>query len=108
MLNIEFFEEIRKKDEHDIINHFGHQVGKLLIKHANLEDKFTTVCVEDGVKMTPVNDENITEEQIKCMMDVRETTSKLIRAFSNRENQLKLKAYEQKSADFNAFQDSII
>jgi hypothetical protein len=62
MLNQEFFEEIRKKDEHDIINHFGHKVGKLLIKHAILEDRFNNVCVEDGVKMTPITDENITEE----------------------------------------------
>ena len=106
MLNQEFFEEIRKKDEHDIINHFGHQVGKLLIKHANLEDKFNNVCVEDGVKMTPITDENITEEQRQCMVDVRDTTSKLIRAFSNRENQLKIKAYEQKSVDFNGYIES--
>jgi hypothetical protein len=42
------------------------------------------------------------------MIDLRGTISKLIRAFSNRENQLKLKAYEQKSAEFNAFQDSIL
>ena len=40
------------------------------------------------------------------MIDVRQTTSKLIRAFSNRENQLKLKAYEQRSTDFNAFNES--
>jgi len=42
------------------------------------------------------------------MIDLRGTISKLVRAFSNRENQLKLKAYEQKSAEFNAFQDSIL
>ena len=42
------------------------------------------------------------------MIDLRGTISKLIRAFGNRENQLKLKAYEQKSAEFNAFQDSIL
>jgi hypothetical protein len=83
-------------------------VGKLLIKHANLEDKFNNVCVEDGVKMTPITDENITEEQRQCMIDVRETTSKLIRAFSIRENQLKLKAYEVRSTDFNLFHDSFI
>jgi hypothetical protein len=62
MLNQEFFEEIRKKDSSEIINHFGPRVGKLLIKHAFLEEKFNTVCVEDGVKMTPLDDEFITDE----------------------------------------------
>lgn len=86
MLNQEFFDEIRKKDEHDVINHFGHQVGKLLIKHAYLEDKFNTVCIEDGVNAIQITDETCTEDQRQIMLDVRATTSKLIRAFSNREN----------------------
>jgi hypothetical protein len=43
MLNQEFFEEIRsKKDEHDVIAHFGPRVGKLIWKHALLEDKFNS------------------------------------------------------------------
>ena len=62
LLNQEFFEEIRKKDDNDIINHFGGLIGKLLIKHAYLEEKFNTVCVDDGVKMTPLTDEFISED----------------------------------------------
>ena len=62
MLNSEFFEEIKKKDSTDILNHFGPKLGKLLLKHADLEEKFNTVCVEDGVKMTPLESEFITEE----------------------------------------------
>lgn len=43
MLNSETFEEIRKADEQDVINAFGAdtpKVGRLLYKHAILEDKF--------------------------------------------------------------------
>jgi len=82
--------EIRKKDEADIINHFGPQVGKLLWKHAWLEEKFNSVCVENGAKMIPLNDEFITEDAEKTIIEVRNTTSKLVRLFSLRENQLKL------------------
>jgi len=62
MLNSEFFDEIRKKDEAEIINHFGNHTGRLLCKQAYLEDRFVSVCVEDGIKMTPLDDEFITEE----------------------------------------------
>ena len=62
MLNMEFFEGIRKADEHEIINHFGPQIGKLILKHAMLEEKFNNVCLENGVKMTPINDEFISDE----------------------------------------------
>lgn len=104
LLNQEFFEEVRKKDPNDVIAHFGPRVGKLLVKHALLEEKFNTVCVEDGVKMTPLTDEFITEDARQCALDVRETTSKLMRIFSEQENMLKLKAYfSHTSQEFSGF-----
>jgi hypothetical protein len=109
MLNSEFFEDLRKKDELEVIAYFGHKLGRLLYKHALLEDKFNTVCVEDGVKMTPLESEFITEEARQCALDIRTTTAKLIREFSIEENQKKLKLYESreiKSAEFTAFVDS--
>ena len=36
-LSCEFFEEIKKKEESEVISHFGPPVGKLLLKHAALE-----------------------------------------------------------------------
>ena len=97
LLNKEFFEDIKAKiakDGHDpIFNTFGMQLGKLVIKHAELEDEFTLLCVPDGVKMVP-DDENIEPGQVECKIALRHSTLKLCRAFSTRENQLKLKAYD--------------
>lgn len=85
MLNQEFFEEVRKRDNNDIIDIFGPKVGKLLNRHGMLEEKFNTVCVEDGVKMTPLDDEFITDEARQCALELKETTQKLVREFSNKE-----------------------
>ena len=106
MLNQEFFEEIRKKDSTDILNHFGPKIGKLLLRHADLEDKFNTVCVEDGVKMTPLDSEFSTEEARQIATEIKLTTAKMVREFQIPENQLKLKAYEHKSPEFAAFIES--
>ena len=67
-LNCDFFAEILRKEESDIISHFGPPIGKLLIKHANLEDKFGQLCLDDGgSKMTSLDDPQqqqfITDEQ---------------------------------------------
>ena len=70
MLNVDFFEMIRKCDEAETIQHFGARTGKLLIKQAILEERFQTVCVEDGVKMTPLDDEFISEEARQCALEV--------------------------------------
>uniref|UniRef100_A0A7S3CT80 Dynein regulatory complex protein 10 n=1 Tax=Strombidium rassoulzadegani TaxID=1082188 RepID=A0A7S3CT80_9SPIT len=103
MVNQEFFEEVRKKDDNDIVNHFGPSVGRLLIKHAILEEKFNTVCVEDGVKMTKF-EEMESEEARQCALDIRQTTAKLVRLFSDKENRLKLRAqFAQTSAEFSNF-----
>ena len=61
LLNEEFFAEIRKSEE-ETINSFGPQVGKLMYKHAALEEDFTNNCLENGVKMIPLDDEETTEE----------------------------------------------
>jgi hypothetical protein len=47
-----------------------------------------------------------TDEEILCINDIRNTTSKLIRAFSIRENELKLKIHETKSPEFETFKES--
>jgi hypothetical protein len=74
-----------------------------LIKQAILDEKFQTVCVEDGVKMTPLDDEFITEEARQCALEVKVNIKHLIRIFSNKEMQLKLKIYEHKSNEFAGF-----
>ena len=61
-LNTDFFETLKKCDEAEVLQKFGPKIGKMLINQAMLEEKFQTVCVEDGVKMTPLDDEFITEE----------------------------------------------
>jgi len=54
--------------------------------------------------MTPLTDEFISEEARLCALDVRDTTAKLIRTFSDKEMQLKLKSYEvHKSDEFNEY-----
>jgi hypothetical protein len=75
ILNEEFFTELRKKDEQEIINWFGPQVGKLMVKHAQLEDEFNNECLEqqeiqDQVKIKSLDDEDTTEEQRKIILDL--------------------------------------
>jgi len=41
------------------------------------------------------DDENIEPAQVDCKIALRNSTLKLIRAFSSQENQLKLKKYDQ-------------
>lgn len=106
MLNKDLFDDIRAKlakdGQNHIMNDFGGQLGKLIISHAELEDEFNTICVPDGVKMVP-DDENIEPAQVDCKIALRNSTLKLIRAFSTKENQLKLKTYEQKSNEMETF-----
>jgi hypothetical protein len=86
MLNMEFFEGIRKADEHEIINHFGPQIGKLILKHAMLEERFNNVCLDGGVKMTPLTDDYITDEARQTYHDLKITIQKLVRHFLIKEN----------------------
>jgi hypothetical protein len=108
-LNFDFFEEIRKREDTEIMSHFGPAVGKLLIKHSILEDKFQNTCIwDDGAKMIPVDDPFITDEARQVIIDVRGTTNKLMRAFSKRENLLLLeKSFNVKSQDFVKFNETM-
>jgi len=89
LLSKEFFEDIKAKvakDGHDpIYNNFGVQLGKLIIKHAEIEDEFGLLCVPDGVKMVP-DDDVIEPAQVDSKIALRNSTLKLLRAFTNREN----------------------
>jgi len=80
LLNEEFFVEVRK-DEQVVINHFGPQVGKLMWRHAALEEDFNTNCTENGVKMLKLDDEDTTEEQRNTILEVQKTTAKILRIF---------------------------
>lgn len=108
LLNEDFFAEIRKSDE-DVINQFGPQVGKLLIKHGQLEDDFTNNCLGDGgVKMIALDDEETTDEQRKTILDLQITTQKIVRIFtSDHEMFLKLQSYKVNSPDFSAFMETV-
>ena len=85
-LSVEFFEEIKKKEESEVISHFGPPVGKLLLKHAALEQKFNECCLgDDNARMVPMDDPFISEEARQILIDIRGTTNKLLRAFTKRE-----------------------
>lgn len=43
LLSAEFFIEVRKKSEEELMNAFGKEVGQLLWTEANCEDKFPQV-----------------------------------------------------------------
>jgi hypothetical protein len=62
LLNADFFEELKKKDDQEVIDHFGAIVGKHLLRQAYLEERFVTLCVDDGVNMTPLDSELCTPE----------------------------------------------
>ena len=53
-----------------------------MYKHAALEEDFTNNCLENGVKMIPLDDEETTEEQRKTILDLQVTTAKIVRIFS--------------------------
>jgi hypothetical protein len=104
MLNIDFFDVIRKQEEQDLINHFGPKIGKLLKKQGELEDQFQNNCMET-MKMKPIDDEGTTEEERKIALDVKANIKVLVRHFSEKQNQLKLKVapYNVASSEFTVF-----
>jgi len=61
-LNADFFEELKKKEDQEVLDHFGPIVGKHLLRQAYLEELFVTVCVDDGVNMTPLDSDLCTLE----------------------------------------------
>ena len=79
-----------------------------MIKHAQLEEDFTNNCLENGVKMIPLDDEDTTEEQRKTILDLQVTTSKIVRIFStDAEMYQKLQSYKVNSNEFTAFMETI-
>jgi hypothetical protein len=46
LLSQEFFDELRKKDENSVLDHFGNPLGRLLIRHSILEDKYATLAAD--------------------------------------------------------------
>jgi hypothetical protein len=108
LLNEEFFTELRKRDDSEVINHFGPNVGKLMCKHAELEDDFTNNCLENGVKIIPLDDEDTTEEQRKIILDLQTTTTKILRIFStDSEMYQKLNMWKQPSNEFSAYMETV-
>lgn len=111
MLNKDFFEDIRvkvsKDGGNDVINNFGNKLGKMIIRHAEHEDEFNTICVPDGVKIVP-DDENIEPAQVDCKIALRSSTLKLVRAFSEKENQMKLKSYNTKAPELEALKSTFL
>lgn len=62
--------------------------------------------MEDGEKMTPLDDEFISEEARQCALDVRDNIAKLIRIFTDPEENMKLAAFAKiTSPEFSAFYD---
>jgi len=63
--------------------------------------------VEDGVKMTPLDE--MYEEGRQCALDLKSSTQKLVRAFSEQENHLKLlsSTHKKDSNEFGFFMDTI-
>lgn len=90
MLNTEYFEEVRKVDENELMHNFGAKLGRQLANHAILEEKFQSLCVEDGVKMTILSE--MYEDARQCALDLKSSTMQLVRHFSDKEKQLKLQS----------------
>ena len=89
MLNEEFFSELRNKDDAEVINIYGPQVGKYMIRHALLEEDFNTNCLENGANMYPLDYEDLTEEQRTTILNVATSTNKLVRIFSTDDEMFK-------------------
>ncbi|CDW86748.1 iq domain-containing protein d [Stylonychia lemnae] len=105
LLNQELFEEISKKEEEDICNVFGQQIGQLLYRHALLEQSFKQNNIGPDSKMYALDDEYLQEESRKVAIDIRKTISNLVRHFSMPALQVKLKATfgDQRSNEFAGF-----
>lgn len=73
-----------------------------------LEEEFTYNCLDNGVKIIPLDDEETTEEQRKTILDLHVTTSKIVRIFSTDEEMYqKLQSWKVSSGEFGAFMETI-
>lgn len=93
LLSTEFFEEIRlKKDEAQLVDHFGGPLGRLLWRHALLEDQYNTLAAEaiNSVQAGEEEDDPMAEDTRLVQEDLKASTQKLIRHFGKLENKEKL------------------
>jgi hypothetical protein len=92
LLNSEFFEEVRKKEEEElskyhpylknVVTMFGSNVGKLMFQHAEYEESFKQNNIDvANNKMMDLHDELLTEEAKEVAIHIRKTTSQLVRTF---------------------------
>ena len=94
LLSQEFFEEVRmKKDEAQLVDHFGGPLGRLLWRHALLEERYSTLVAENVGNGKEEEDEPVNEEEILISNDLRSSTQKLIRQFSNPQNRERLERF---------------
>lgn len=99
-LSQEFFEEVRKKEESTLTDHFGGPLGRLLWRHGILEDKYTNLAADQMNSVPADGESDPASEELKLVEEaLADSTTKLIRQFSKRENQLLLKHFDQKTKD---------
>ena len=82
LLSQEFFEEIRmKKDEAQLVDHFGGPLGRLLWRHALLEERYLTLANEavNSVEAGEGEDDPMAEETRVVSEDLKVSTQKIIR-----------------------------
>lgn len=62
LLNSDLFDEVFKREEEDLSQIFGQQVGQLLYQHANLEQSFKQNNIGPDQKMIPLDDPFIQDD----------------------------------------------
>jgi len=92
LLNCDFFDEVFKREEEELVSNFGEEIGYLMYNHASLENSFKQKNVSADGKMTSFDDPLLQPEDQRVALSIRKTTSNLVRFFLNPQMQLKLKA----------------
>ena len=66
-LSYEFFEEVRKKDESFLTDHFGGPIGRLLFRHAMIEGKYVDLAsqLEGGGSVPGEEEDNAETEEFR-------------------------------------------
>jgi len=94
LLSHELFVEIKKRSEDELKATFGAEAGKYLFEEAQCEDRFASVNMIDGSKMTDLKSEEFRLDQrraaIQNAKDVERQILNLISIFSRKEMRDKL------------------
>ena len=109
LLSTEFFEEVRmKRDEASLVDHFGGPLGRLLWRHALLEERYSNLIAENVGNNAQEDEEDPMAEEINLVSnDLRSSTQKLIRQFSIPENRERLERFHKVGdGDIQAFMDT--